>query len=121
MKNNLRALIAVSMSLIGAKVKAEVRAIDLNVAETLTRRYSSETLGRISQRGVIFLIDNDEKVYLHATRAKQILADQTLIEQDPSTVDLLKDMLKGSVKVDQKSIKDIVLSTQDYQVKKIEK
>lgn len=114
MKNQLQALFAVSLGLFGLQEKAEVRAIDLQKAQSLTNRYSPETLGRISQRGLVFLVDNDNKLYLNATKAKQLISSKRLITREPSTVNLLKEMLKDSVKVDKKDLKDIVLSTQDY-------
>jgi hypothetical protein len=114
MKNKSQALLVLMLGLAASQSHAEVAVISSEMAQNISKKFGSDALFDLADAGVIFQVKNDDTIYLRASRAKKILREIQGDDQSKSTVDILKNILKGASTIKNKDLEKTILGTQDY-------
>lgn len=114
MKQNMKTVVALLLGMVGVQAQAKIKAIEFDKVQDLSQRYSSDTLSIVARSGVIFSIDGDNRIFFHEKDAKSLITNPGLNQYEPSTVDLMKEILQDATTIEKKDFQKAIMSTQDY-------
>lgn len=114
MKQKLRTIMTLFIGILGFQAKAELRSLNIEQVQDISGKYQPEALSLLSRRGLLYLLDGSNRVYLNGNTARKYIQNPEVKNMEPSTIDLLKDLLGNSTVVSKKPLDSTVLGTQDF-------